>query len=183
MEVGLDDLGGLGGVEPGGLVAVPLGDGTLDRAGGERLGPPLGHDRVHAPLDRVPHELRESGHQPERVEHDARSPVAGAGGERQEQVVRFGEGDQGRPGSVEQGRGEQVQGLSRPLGPDDPGGAVPRHPQVHPGGGGGPSKVPSCVPRIEPGPCPPRRVHLPGLGGAAALEEAGQVEIHRASFP
>ena len=130
MEVALDDLGGLGGVEPGGVVALASCAGAGDGAGGERLGAFLGDHGVHAPGDRVPDQLGQSRGEAERVQHDTGAISGGAVPDGQQQVVGLGEGDQGGAGGGEQGGDEQVQGLAGPLRADDAGGAVPRHPQV-----------------------------------------------------
>jgi hypothetical protein len=54
----LDHLRSFSGIETGGVVAIPTGDRTLDGAGGERLGPPLRHHRIHTARHRIPHQLR-----------------------------------------------------------------------------------------------------------------------------
>ena len=130
VEVALQHLGGLGGIEAGGGVAGAAGGAGLDGAGGERFGASFGDERVDAAGDRVPDEFGQPVGLGERVEHDAgrsslRRAVIG-----QQQVVDLGEGDQRRAGCGEQGRGEQVEGLAGALRADHAGGAVPRAPQV-----------------------------------------------------
>ncbi len=128
VEVGLDHLGGFGGVEPGGVVAVG-GRATLDGAGGEGFGAAFGDHRVDATVDRVPHQGGEAGGQPERVQHRDRA-VFGAAGDGQQQVIGLGQGDQRGTGRRQQRRGEQIQGLAGTLRADHPGGPVPRAPQL-----------------------------------------------------
>ena len=64
VEERLDHLRRLSGIETGGVVAIPTGDRTLDGAGGERLGPPLRHHRIHTARHRIPHQLRQASGQP-----------------------------------------------------------------------------------------------------------------------
>jgi hypothetical protein len=44
----------------GGAIPMPTRHSTLNRAGGERLRPPLRHHRIHTPLHRIPDQLRAS---------------------------------------------------------------------------------------------------------------------------
>jgi len=101
VEVGLDDLGGLGCVEAGRVVAVPAVDGAFDGAGGEGFRAPFGDHRVHASVDRVPDQLGDSGREPEGVQDDAGTVGGGAAGDAEQEVVEFGEGDQRRAGCGE----------------------------------------------------------------------------------
>jgi hypothetical protein len=59
VEERLDHLRRLSSIETGGIVPIPTGDRTLDRAGGERLGPPLRHHRIGAARHGIPYQLRQ----------------------------------------------------------------------------------------------------------------------------
>ena len=156
VEVGLEDLGALAGVEPGSLVAG-LGGGAADRSGCEGARPSFGEHRVLTPGDGVPDESRGAGGEVEGVEDRDRSIgllLACVQGE--EEIVGFGEGDQGGAGGVEQCRGEKVQGLPGALRADDTAGAVIGDPERGPAPArgpeppadlGGPHHDPSRVPR------------------------------------
>ena len=156
VEVGLEDLGALAGVEPGSLVAG-LGGGAADRSGCEGARPSFGEHRVLTPGDGVPDESRGAGGEVEGVEDRDRSIgllLACVQGE--EEIVGFGEGDQGGAGGVEQCGGEKVQGLAGALRADDTAGAVIGDPERGPAPArgpeppadlGGPHHDPSRVPR------------------------------------
>ena len=151
VEVALQHLRRLGGVEPGSIVAGAAGDRTLDGAGGEGLGAPLGDLGVHAAGDRVPDQLVDDAlGQAERVEDHARPVVAGAFGEAEQQVLDLRQGDQGSARGAEQRRGEQVEGLAGALRADHAGGAVPRHPQLAATRLVRVTDAPAHVPRVEP---------------------------------
>ena len=132
VEVGLQHLGALGGVEASCLVACASGHGSSDGAGGERLGAALCGHRVLAPGDRVPHQLRCAGHEVEGVEHRHRSAVRAAMLDGEQEVLGLGERHQRRAGVGQQRGREQVEGLAGALGTVDAGGPVVRHPQLHP---------------------------------------------------
>ena len=129
MEVGLDHLRGLAGVEAGGVVASSASDRAGDGAGRERLRPTLGDHRVDAAVDWVPHQGGDAGCEPERIEDGDRA-VLGAAGDRQEEIVGLGERDECGAGCVEECGGQEVEGLARALRSEDAGRAVPRAPQL-----------------------------------------------------
>ena len=168
VEVRLQHLRALGGVEPGRRVPGALGDRTPDGAGGERLRAAFGDHRVHTPVDRVPHQLRQPRRQTERVQHRHRTttrlPVAASRTvvDGQQQVLGLGQRDQRRARCGQQRRSEQVEGLPGSLWPVHAGRPVERHPQV-PGS------------RDRPGPEPPPHLGRgePRMGLPAGI--AGEV--------
>ena len=107
VEVPLQHLGGLGGVEPGGGVSAATGRAG-DRPGRERLRPPLGDHRIDTPADRVPHQLRQTWGQPERVQHRHRATPSAAPRQGEQQNPRVWSASPGRP------RRGQQRGSTRP---------------------------------------------------------------------
>ena len=149
VEVGLEHFGCFAGVEPCGVIPGAAVHGAFDSASGERFGSPFGDHRVNTPGDRVPQQFREPGGEAERVKHHAGPATGGAGGDGEQEVFGFGEGDQGGARCGEQGGGEGVEGFPGALGADDPGGAVPGHPELPAAGGLAGADFPPGVGGVE----------------------------------
>ena len=131
VEVRLEHLGAFRGVEPGRLITRTTGHGASYRSRCEGLGAALGDHRVLAPLDGVPDQLGYAGREVEGVEyrHGAVASLSVSDGE--EEVLGLGQGHQRRPWGIEEGRGQQVEGLTRPLWSVHASGPVERDPQLH----------------------------------------------------
>jgi hypothetical protein len=130
VEERVDHLRRLSGIETGGVVPMPTGDRTLNRAGGERLGPPLRHHRINTARHRIPYQLRQPSGQPERIQHHTGTIITRPHRETQQQIIHLGQGHQRRTRRLKKRRSKQIKSLAAPLRADDTGGAVPRHPQL-----------------------------------------------------
>jgi len=104
VEEALEQLRGLGGVETRSRVAVSGGHGSFDGPSGERLGAALGHERVDAAADRVPHHLWQAGHEAERVKDERTAATGGPRPNDNNRSVDLRQRHHRGPGRVEERR-------------------------------------------------------------------------------
>ena len=174
MEEAHQHLRRLGGVEACRVITCPV-RGRADRAGSERLRPTLSSNPIHAPDQRIPHQLGQARRQIERVQHHARPAIPDSSRPRQQQIIRLRQRHQRCTRRPNQRRREHVQRLARPLRTDHACRPVPRtehlpsprHPRL--------PNPPADLPRVErhsQGSAPDRDSHgrLPRTGGRFRVE-------------